>query len=95
MLADFQESLEIASDETDIQILQRQRERKFLVQALHENQELKDAAALNINVFGLNLPSDKQPSVPFISLNQLKLEAEQQQLSKVLGPNFKGSITST
>lgn len=53
MLVDFQDGLEISSDETEIQILRRQLERKQLVTALHENTELKEAASMNINVFGL------------------------------------------
>ena len=95
MLSDFSESLEITNEETDIQILQRQLDRKQIIQSVHDNPDLKEVSSLNVAAFGLNMPSDKQPNVPFVSLNQLKKETEQQQASKVIGPNFKGSVTST
>ena len=51
--------------------------------------------SLNIAIFGLSLPQEKHPNVPFVSMNEIKKETEQQQASKALGPNFKGSLTST
>jgi hypothetical protein len=65
------------------------------MQALNENAEIKNAISLNVNVFGLSQPSDKQPTVPFVSMNQINLASEQLTLSKVIGPNFKGSVTAT
>jgi hypothetical protein len=40
-----------------------------MIQAIHENPDLREVSSLNVAVFGLNVPSDKQPNVPFVSMN--------------------------